>query len=1104
MTPLEKFQELLRELFQLKDAAELDFGIYRILNLKRVQVEEFIANRLPAIVAEAFTEYTTADMAELQKQLSKLRAEYVALAGEAAFESGGGLRADLRSSERGKEYSELHSRLKSAVATEELKTRVYNDLYSFFSRYYDDGDFITRRRIRYSGNDAYAIPYNGDEVVLHWATKDQYYVKTIDRFTNYRFRAGDYSVVFEVKRADADEGNGRDKKRYYAIAGQDPVAWDATTSTLRVYFEYRPLSGKEQTTYGRTEQQKPQDKLNDEAAQAILGAIPDAAPKADLARSDKADSEDSVLTRHLRRFTRRNSSDFFIHKNLRGFLEQELDYFIKAECVLLDEVLNAEDLKLSQAHVLRARVVRRIGGHIIDFLAQVEDFQKKLFEKRKLVQRAEYCLTLVRVPETFWPEILANEAQLAEWRELFTLDDLPKQAKKRKPAIAFLKAHPTLVIDTKYFSEDFKWRLLASFDNLDDATDGLLVKSENFQALCLLLEEYRERVRCITVDPPYNRLADSFPYKDNYRHSSWAAMMLDRTRVAAALLRQTGALFSNIDENERDNLQAVLDLVFGRENRVEELIWAQNTTHSQSPLYSTNHEYVEVYARNRPAAEQVPVMFREPKPGFGDLMALANELNPRYPSIAEVEVEIKTLFERHIAAYKAELLEQGLEYDEDTKKQDPWRGLYNYCHAEYRDGENRLVSVSEARTKLARIVVWREDNPSAPAQKQSESIRDPKDPNYRFYRPLHPSTGKPCPHPKTGWRWPYRWPVASRDSFDALDRAGRIAWGEDETKVPQYKRYVHDVETNVAKSVFHDYTDGEKQLAALFGRSGVFPSPKPTTLPARFITQSCGKSDIVVDYFAGSGTTGHAVIDLNREHGARHRFILVEMGGCFDTVLLPRIKKVTFSPEWKNGVPGRLVTAEEAERGPRVIKYIRLESYEDSLNNISVSGVQAAQTALELHDDDYLLNYMLEFETRYSPSLLNAEMFKEPFSYKLKVQDGNGARESAVDLVQTFNYLLGLDVRKLRQFEDGGRVYRAVLGDKRGKSVVVVWRSVKDIEENKDALLQDKVFIEKTILPALLADGAKPDRLFVNAASFVEGAEAIEPEFKRLMFAPIA
>jgi adenine-specific DNA-methyltransferase len=147
--------------------------------------------------------------------------------------------------------------------------------------------------------------------------------------------------------------------------------------------------------------------------------------------------------------------------------------------------------------------------------------------------------------------------------------------------------------------------------------------------------------------------------------------------------------------------------------------------------------------------------------------------------------------------------------------------------------------------------------------------------------------------------------------------------------------------------------------------------PKPVALVEVFASQA-GDVEFIADFFAGSGTTGHAVIALNREDGGRRKFILVEMADYFDTVLLPRIKKVTFTPEWKDGKPKRMATPEEAERSPRIVKVIRLESYEDALNNLTFDDA-SSQQALELFRDDYLLSYMLKWETRHSETLLNVE-----------------------------------------------------------------------------------------------------------------------------------
>ena len=166
--------------------------------------------------------------------------------------------------------------------------------------------------------------------------------------------------------------------------------------------------------------------------------------------------------------------------------------------------------------------------------------------------------------------------------------------------------------------------------------------------------------------------------------------------------------------------------------------------------------------------------------------------------------------------------------------------------------------------------------------------------------------------------------------------------------------------SNWTLSRYNAGTFGANLLGDIIGKHNPFPYPKSIHTIGDAIFAVGIDKGYYLDYFAGSGTTGHAVINLNREDGGRRKFILVEMGEYFDTVLLPRIKKVAYAPEWKDGRPNREATAEEAERGPRVVKYMRLESYEDALDNIEFGQ---AQTRLEKFDD-YLVKYMLDLETR--------------------------------------------------------------------------------------------------------------------------------------------
>ena len=162
---------------------------------------------------------------------------------------------------------------------------------------------------------------------------------------------------------------------------------------------------------------------------------------------------------------------------------------------------------------------------------------------------------------------------------------------------------------------------------------------------------------------------------------------------------------------------------------------------------------------------------------------------------------------------------------------------------------------------------------------------------------------------------------------------------------------------------------GSKALKDLFGQSN-FDFAKAVGLVEDCVRAShCEPRSVVLDYFAGSGTTGHAVINLNREDRGERKFILVEMGQYFETVLLPRIKKVTFSPEWKAGKPQREATDEESDRSPRIVKYICLESYEDALDSIEFNQ-SPGQLPLAEPGDEYLFKYMLRWETKDSETLI--------------------------------------------------------------------------------------------------------------------------------------
>ncbi|MCS7159450.1 MAG: hypothetical protein RMJ19_03170, partial [Gemmatales bacterium] len=255
-------------------------------------------------------------------------------------------------------------------------------LYTFFSRYWHEGDFISKRR--YSRKERYAIPYNGEEVYLYWANHDQYYIKTGEYFTDYSWKAPNgVTVHFKLQQVDVEQNNIKGEKRFF-LPVLEGITWDGEARTLTIPFHFRPLTKEETQRYG---EKKQQEAIIAQAVEEIPKYIKAAEALAALtAARRKTENGEAVsqLEHHLRQYTRRNTSDFFIHKDLKGFLSRELDFYLKNEGLNLDE-MEAAGEHLAEGWFQLLRLIKRVGLAIIEFLAQIENFQKMLWEKKKFV-----------------------------------------------------------------------------------------------------------------------------------------------------------------------------------------------------------------------------------------------------------------------------------------------------------------------------------------------------------------------------------------------------------------------------------------------------------------------------------------------------------------------------------------------------------------------------------------------------------------------------------------------------------------------------------------------------------------------------------------------
>ena len=357
------------------------------------------------------------------------------------------------------------------------------------------------------------------------------------------------------------------------------------------------------------------------------------------------------------------------------------------------------------------------------------------------------------------------------------------------------------------------------------------------------------------------------------------------------------------------------------------------------------------------------------------------------------------------------------------------------------------------------------------------------------YTITNPDTGDEYPpHPDFGW-------ITDEDGYKFLLADRRIFWPADPTTgKPRKKRFLFEASHRSPVSslgISIKQGEGNIDLSNLFGGK---PSnfPKPVSVVQRLVDFAAGDGSTVVDFFAGTGTTAESVISLNRDFGGIRRFILCEMGAHFESILFPRVMKVMFSPRWDMGRPADDVDfiGDWVERSPRLVKVLRLESFEDSLNALELPEERDARLAgqQEIFGDDYLLKYMLDFETEDSRVRLNTQALERPFDYRLRIHGNDGLIEVPVDLVETFNLLMGLHVQRIHALADGKRPYRVVEALEDGRPVLVAWRDLPGFDPERD-----RAFLEGRFdLPSFAV-------VYVNGDSSIPNGRSLDGEFHRRM-----
>jgi len=380
-----------------------------------------------------------------------------------------------------------------------------------------------------------------------------------------------------------------------------------------------------------------------------------------------------------------------------------------------------------------------------------------------------------------------------------------------------------------------------------------IIHGDNLEALKALLPEYEGKIKCIYIDPPYNTGKDEWKYNDRVdhpkikqwidkivgkegedlsRHDKWLCMMYPRIKLLHKLLSEKGIILISIDNNEIFNLKIILDEIFGTSNFVGNIIW-KNATDNNPTQIADEHEYIVCYSKNK------------------------NSLNSEWKSsnLAVKETLLKV---------EEELLNQYPDLDELQKQYSEW----------FRENKSYLWPFDRYKyIDFGGIYTG------------SQSVHNPGKEGYR-YDVIHPTTNKPCKEPLMGYRFP-------ESTMRELLEKQKILFGKDESKIIELKLYAKEYRAKLPSVIELDGRKGAYTLKEVFESANIpFKNPKTTELIEEIISFITEEDDIILDSFAGSATTAHAVLSLNKEDGGNRKFILIEMEDYADSITAERVRRV--------------------------------------------------------------------------------------------------------------------------------------------------------------------------------------------------------------------
>lgn len=853
-------------------------------------------------------------------------------------------------------------------------TTIYNHTLEFFERYFQDGDFYPVPI--YSTTKNHILRHNGEEVIFSWANKDQYYIKSIDNFSIYKIKHDNlYDDAFYNTKTQAvnlvvdeiDDTKGNNKStRIFTLSTKG--AEFVENEGFNIYIDYKNKS-------------------------ADIVEI-DENKLYEITSNAKINLTFEEIAHHLKKFKNLRKTDFFIHKRLEAFLKEELDYYLKTNILRDITTLSEVDIKTTQ-------VVKKVGEFIIRFIASLEELQKMLWEKKKFAYDVNYIITLDKLSKELLEEIIDHPnftKQIDEWKELKLISEFKKDELYDGLLDELKKECKYLPLDTKHFDEELKYKILESIENLDEATDGVLINSDNFHGLNFLQNLYKEKVKCVYIDPPYNTEEDkksgSFAYKDDFDHSSWISLINSRLEVLNPMLKNEGVIFTSIDDNEVLNLISLYKLM--KYSFVKILPTVMNLKGNNDEFgFAGTHEYTIASIKN------------------GTIEHSLFELDVIDDEITSWETDERGFYK------KGANLKSSGENAPREKRQNLYFPIL------YKNATVSLINFDEYEK------IYNKDKDEFDDDFVEKLKSKYEEDGFIVLLPINENSEK------VTWRWSYE--KIARESYDIIPMETKDGVALYKKQRPELK----DFPTKKPKSLMYkpSYSSGNgtAELKALFN-SKPFKAPKPLNLIDDLIQIGTNDDGIVLDFFLGSGTTIHSIIG-KKKLAKRNKFLGIEYGEYFESIILKRAKKTIYATNWTDGKP------QDTNGISQLIKYYRLEQYEDTLENSKLQSIADTNSYIkaleplkehmnELYASKYLSLYK-DFISRESKALLmDDSIFFNPFDFTLRVNIDSQIVEKKMDLVETFNTLKGIEVQsiKLRYFQDKKYIFVD------GKNEVVIWR----------------------------------------------------------------